>query len=76
MVTSRSAKPLYAGSNPVFPSITRDKEIDLLIHTTNMCLCNKYYNEVYKNISALEKRNIFFNAEDKDYQEWLRNKGP
>jgi len=42
-----------------------------------MCLCNKYYNEVYKNLSILETKNVFFNVEhDKEYQEWLNNKGP
>jgi len=58
-------------------SITGDKEINLLIHQTLMCLCNKYYNEVYKNLSILETKNVFFNVEhDKEYQEWLNNKGP
>ena len=75
MVTPRSAKPVHVGSSPIFPSITGDKELDLLIHKTRMCLCNKYYNEDYKNVFSLEKRNIFFTIEDKEYQEWLHNKG-
>jgi len=58
-------------------SITGDKEIDLLIHQTVMCLGNKYYNEVYKNLSTLKTKNVFFNVDNqKDYQEWLKNKGP
>jgi len=56
-------------------SITGDKEINLLIHQTLMCLCNKYYNEVYKNLSILETKNVFFNVEhDKENQEWLLTK--
>jgi hypothetical protein len=51
------------------------KKIDLLIHQTRMCLCNKYYNEVYKNLSILKNKNVFFNVEsDKEYQEWLLTK--
>jgi len=58
-------------------SITGDKEIDLLIHQTLMCLCNKYYHEVYRNTRILEENNVFFGVEhDKEYQEWLSNKGP
>ena len=76
MVTPRSAKPVHVGSSPIFPSITGDKEINLLIHQTLMCLCNKYYNEVYKYLSILETKNVFFNVDsDKEYQEWLKNKG-
>ena len=75
MVTSRSAKPHHVGSNPIFPSITGDNEIDLLMHKTRMCLCNKYYNEVYNNVSILRVKNVFFTVEDKEYKEWLHNKG-
>jgi len=46
-----------------------------LIHQTLMCLCNKYYNEVYKYLSILETKNVFFNVEsDKEYQKWLLTK--
>jgi len=56
-------------------SITGDNEINLLIHQTLMCLCNKYYNEVYKNINFLETKHVFFSMEhDKEYQEWLLTK--
>jgi len=49
--------------------------MNLLIHQTLMCLCNKYYNEVYKNLSILETKNVFFNVDnDKEYQEWLLTK--
>jgi hypothetical protein len=58
-------------------SITGDKDVNLLIHQTLMLLCNKYYKEVYKNLSILETKNVFFNVDNqKDYQEWLKNKGP
>ncbi len=58
-------------------SITGDKEIDLLIHQTLMCLCNKYYHEVFRNIRILDENNVFFGVEhDKEYQEWLSDKGP
>jgi len=57
--------------------ITGDKEIDLLIHKTRMCLCNKYYDQVYRNLNILKRKNVFFNVEnDREYQEWLTNKGP
>lgn len=84
-----TANPQGVGSSPTRPSkysvaikmnkiasITGDKEVDLLIHKTRMCLCNKYYNEVYKYLSILETKNVFFNVDsDKEYQEWLKNKG-